>query len=115
MSSSVHCKLMCSVIDVCVCDQCRKDTIVSLETINFRQFVRTLARFKAASKGHEHEMNTRDKKIDCRLCVCVCVVIVMWSSCDLVISFCAVVVFKVYDTDRDGLISKDDLKHVSCV
>ena len=23
------------------------------------------------------------------------------------------VVFKVYDTDRDGLISKDDLKHVS--
>lgn len=63
-----------------------KDTKVSVETINFRQFVRTLARFKKASKGNEHEMNTRDKKID--------------------------FVFKVYDTDRDGLISKDDLKHV---
>ncbi len=38
---------------------------MSLESINFRQFVRTLARFKKAPKGSEHEMNTRDMKIDC--------------------------------------------------
>ncbi len=34
--------------------------------MNFRQFVRTLARFKRAEQGHEHEMNTREKKIDCK-------------------------------------------------
>lgn len=43
----------------------RKDPRLPLESINFRQFVRTLARFKKAPKGGEHEMNTRDKKIEC--------------------------------------------------
>ena len=43
----------------------RRDSSISVESINFRQFVRTLARFKRESKGHEHEMNTREKKLDC--------------------------------------------------
>ena len=43
----------------------RRDTSISVESINFRQFVRTLARFKRESKGHEHEMNTKEKKLDC--------------------------------------------------
>ena len=28
--------------------------------------MRTLARFKRESKGHEHEMNTTEKKLDCK-------------------------------------------------
>ena len=43
----------------------RRDSSISVESINFRQFVRTLARFKRESKGHEHEMNTKEKKLDC--------------------------------------------------
>ena len=39
---------------------------MSVESINFRQFVRTLARFKKAVRGDEHEMNTRRKKIECK-------------------------------------------------
>ncbi len=50
----------------------RRDPSVSVESINFRQFVRTLARFKKAPKGNEHEMNTREKKIDCECAVHVC-------------------------------------------
>ena len=44
---------------------CRRDSSIAIESINFRQFVRTLARFKRESKGHEHEMNTMEKKLDC--------------------------------------------------
>ncbi|XP_064403798.1 calcineurin B homologous protein 1-like isoform X3 [Halichondria panicea] len=58
----------------------------SIETINFRQFVRTLARFKKSPRAQEGGLNTRDMKLD--------------------------FVFKVYDTDRDGKISKEDLQHV---
>ena len=51
---------------LCVC-VFRKDSKVSVEKVNFRQFVRTLARFRSSKKGHEHTMNCRDKKIECRL------------------------------------------------
>lgn len=61
---------------MCVYD--RRDPSVSLESINFRQFVRTLARFKRAPRGNEHEMNTREKKIDCeQLIVLGCHVTIM--------------------------------------
>ena len=50
----------------CTVPAYRKDPSVSVESINFRQFVRTLARFKKAPRGNEHEMNTRDKKIECK-------------------------------------------------
>lgn len=63
-----------------------KDPRESVETINFRQFVRILARFKRTPKSQQHEMNTEEKKVD--------------------------FIFKIYDTDRDGKISKDDLGHV---
>lgn len=53
----------------CVSTFNRRDPSISVESINFRQFVRTLARFKRESKGHEHEMNTREKKLDCELCL----------------------------------------------
>ena len=45
----------------------RKDSKVSVERVNFRQFVRTLARFRRSAKGHEHVMNSRDKKIECEV------------------------------------------------
>ena len=38
---------------------------MSVEKVNFRQFVRTLARFRSSKKGHEHVMNSREKKIEC--------------------------------------------------
>ena len=44
---------------------CRKDPRESVETINFRQFVRILARFKRTPKSQQHEMNTEEKKVDC--------------------------------------------------
>ena len=43
----------------------RRDLSISVEFTNFKQFVRMLARFKRESKGHEHEMNTKEKKLDC--------------------------------------------------
>ena len=97
-----------------MCDSCRKDPTESVETLNFRQFVRTLARFKRVPKGHEHEMNTPEKKMDCESTGR------FYSICNNQtrhyefshLSMC-IVIFKVYDTDRDGKISKDDLIHVS--
>ena len=47
----------------------RKEPSETAETINFRQFVRVLAHFKRA-RGHEHEMNTKEKKIDCKQSCC---------------------------------------------
>lgn len=41
----------------------------SIETINFRQFVRTLARFKKTPRAHEGGLNTRERKLDCK-CHC---------------------------------------------
>lgn len=63
-----------------------KDSTVSVEQVNFRQFVRTLSRFRCSEKGHEHVMNSKEKKIE--------------------------FVFQVYDTDRDGVISQNDLHHI---
>jgi Ca2+-binding EF-hand superfamily protein len=64
------------------------DSSVSLEQINFRQFVCILARFRRlrSHKVEETSYNTVEQKID--------------------------FVFRVYDVDRDGYISKDDLCQV---
>lgn len=45
---------------------CRSDTNQIIEEVNFRQFVRTLARFRKISHSHEHETCTEDKKIECK-------------------------------------------------
>ena len=80
----------------------RKDPRESVETINFRQFVRTLARFKRTPKTHRCEMNTQEKKIDCESyvytksiarCVLYCAslvsrpVLISWGLCGNEIDF----------------------------
>ena len=92
---------------MCVC-VCRKDSKVSVERVNFRQFVRTLARFRRATKGHEHTMNSRDKKIECKTLTSD----PSEAPVPLTLSSASPVVFQVYDTDRDGAISQEDLKHI---
>ena len=49
----------------------RKDPALIVETINFRQFVRVLARFKQARRGGEEQgLNTLEKKMECNACLC---------------------------------------------
>ena len=45
----------------------RSDPSQSLGEVNFRQFVRTLARFRKNSSTHPHEMCTINKKIECKV------------------------------------------------
>lgn len=118
---------------------CRKDSKVSVERVNFRQFVRTLARFRRSKKGHEHPMNSRDKKIECNpppsfsfpsplsllspspfslFLLSTLFPLPSPPSPSLCFSdyglspLLVLVVFQVYDTDRDGAISQADLRHI---
>ena len=77
----------------------------ALDQVNFPHFAQTLATFKRTEAKHSSQLNTVDQKIRCKCsfsmhCVCIS---------------CALVVFRVYDTDNDGFISKDDLIHVGYV
>jgi Ca2+-binding EF-hand superfamily protein len=76
------------IIDVILLDE--NDPSQSLEEINFRQFVKVLACFRKISPSQSHQANSVDKKLE--------------------------FIFKIYDKDGDGKISKDDLSHIlSCL
>ena len=84
---------------------CSEGIEKGLDQVNFLHFTQTLATFRRTEAKHSSQLNTVDQKIRCKysfLMHCICL------SCDLV-------VFRVYDTDNDGFISKDDLIHVGYV
>jgi len=56
------------------------------EMVNFRDFMATLAIFRPMSKKHSNNLNTREKKLQ--------------------------FVFSLYDIDKDGVISKQELLQV---
>ncbi|XP_065883580.1 calcineurin B homologous protein 1-like [Dysidea avara] len=72
------------IIEAFFVDQ--NDSRRPVEQVDFLQFTRTLATFRRTEAKHSSELNTVDKKIE--------------------------FVFRVYDIDRDGYISKDDLIHI---
>ncbi|XP_003385569.1 PREDICTED: calcineurin B homologous protein 1-like [Amphimedon queenslandica] len=75
------------IIDVFFLDEENSSRVV--EEVNFRQFIRTLALFHNKNKG-DGTTSCDEKRIE--------------------------FLFKIYDKDRDGKLSKDDLAHVlSCL
>ena len=82
-----------------------ENTEKTLDQVDFLHFTQTLATFRRTEAKHSCQLSTVDQKIRCRC------IFSLYIPHNYVL--CTLVVFRVYDTDNDGYISKDDLIHVS--
>lgn len=74
----------------------------SNDRVNFKQFMRVLARFRPIKKNKENKLNSREEKLRCEL---IKKYIYIYRITNQYLSDA----FKMYDLDDDDLISKNEL------